>query len=147
MTVLVEWLQANETALWWLGGFSVLVFVVTLIAVPLLVVRIPADYFEYPGRRRHTVIPRHSVWGILILVFKNILGLLLLLAGVAMLALPGQGIITILVALTLLNFPGKYRLERWMISRGPVLRAVNWFRQRHGCATFDPDQWEGWSGS
>lgn len=143
MAALIEWLQANETMLWWLGGFSGLVFVTTLIMVPFLIARIPADYFEH-SRRVNALIPRHSAWGIVILIFKNILGILLLLAGIAMLALPGQGMITVFVALTLLNFPGKYRLERWVVSRKPILRTVNWFRRRHGCATFDPGTWENW---
>jgi hypothetical protein len=32
----------------------------------------------------------------------------------------------------LMNFPGKYRFERWLISRGPLLKIVNRFRQKHG---------------
>jgi len=63
---------------------------------------------------------------------KNILGLVLVAAGVVMLFLPGQGLLTIFLGIVLMNFPGKYRLERYIVSRGPVLRGVNWIRRRAG---------------
>jgi hypothetical protein len=58
------------------------------------------------------------------------LGAILVAAGLAMLMLPGQGILTILIGLGVMNFPGKYRLERWIISRPTVLKAVNWIRSK-----------------
>ena len=64
------------------------------------------------------------------LVAKNIAGLIFILAGMAMLVLPGQGLISILLGLSLTNFPGKYRLERFLISRPAILRSVNWIRRK-----------------
>ena len=52
--------------------------------------------------------------------------------GIAMLVLPGQGLLTIVVGIVLLNFPGKYRLERWLATRSPVWRSLNWLRRRAG---------------
>ena len=49
-----------------------------------------------------------------------------------MLVLPGQGILTIIVGLVLMDFPGKYGAERWAVSRGPVLPAINWIRAKAG---------------
>jgi len=60
-------------------------------------------------------------------------------AGIIMLVLPGQGIFTILIGIMLLNFPGKYRLERWIVARRPVLRSINWLRRRAGRAPLVPD--------
>ena len=132
MTFLIEWFQANDTALWWLGGVSVVTFVGTLVMVPVMVIRIPFDYFSHP-ERHPTFVYRYGVLlGTLLLMLKNLIGIVLLLAGIAMLVLPGQGLLTIFVSLTLLNFPGKYRLERWVISRDPVFRSVNWIRRRRG---------------
>jgi hypothetical protein len=65
-------------------------------------------------------------------VAKNLLGYILIVAGILMLVLPGQGTWTIVVGIMLLNFPGKYKLERWIVSRGPVLRSINWVRRRAG---------------
>jgi len=45
--------------------------------------------------------------------FKNLLGVLLFMLGLIMLVTPGQGILTLLFGLMLMNFPGKYRVERW----------------------------------
>ena len=61
---------------------------------------------------------------------KNLLGLLIILVGVAMLLLPGQGILTILIGLMLLDFPGKRRLERRLVQQPSVWRALNWMRAK-----------------
>lgn len=128
----LAWLQAHEGLLWGVGGVSLFMFVATLAAVPVIVARIPADYFMRYEHRPRLIRRRLPVVGLIVLVLKNLLGLLLLLMGVAMLVLPGQGLLTIVIALTLLNFPGKYRLERWVVSRPPVFRAINWVRRRRG---------------
>ena len=60
------------------------------------------------------------------------LGAIFIVAGIAMIFLPGQGAITILIGITLTDFPGKYRLERWLVTRRPILRSINWLRERRG---------------
>ncbi|WP_225741692.1 PGPGW domain-containing protein [Halospina sp. K52047b] len=130
--MLVRWFERHETFLWALGGVSLLMFVATLVAVPFVIARIPSDYFTRPRRRRYLLQGRYPLLGLLALILKNLLGLILLLAGIAMLVLPGQGLLTILISLTLLNFPGKYRLERWVVERPAVFRSINWIRRRWG---------------
>ena len=120
----VSWLEANQTVLWWIFAASAAMFMAGLIGMPILLVRMRRDYFV---RRR----PR-EVAGWTVLIIKNFVGLTLLLAGIAMLVLPGQGLITILVAISLLNFPGKRRLERRIVSQPSVLRAINWIRSKAG---------------
>ncbi len=63
---------------------------------------------------------------------KNLLGGVLVVLGLVMLLTPGQGLLTLLIGLMLMNFPGKYRLERWLVTRPGVLRALNWLRARQG---------------
>jgi hypothetical protein len=135
---MLEWVTNNETALLWLAAFSVISFVGTLAIVPVLIIRIPCDYFAHT--RRHRWDPweyRHPFmrWGLLI--GKNLLGWVVILLGIAMLVLPGQGVLTILIGMILINFPGKYRLERWFVTRGPVLKAINLIRQRSGREPLD----------
>jgi hypothetical protein len=65
---------------------------------------------------------------------RNVLGCALVAAGIAMLVLPGQGILTILVGVMLLDFLGKPRLQRWLVARRPVLRTINGLRRRAGQA-------------
>jgi hypothetical protein len=128
----LEFLHVNETALFVLGVISLLTFFGTLVIVPWLVARIPFDYFALEERRVLPWSGRHMLIRWLLLIGKNLLGGVLLVMGIAMLVLPGQGLLTMLVGLVLLNFPGKYRLERWFVQRRPVLNSVNWLRRRSG---------------
>jgi hypothetical protein len=129
---LVHWIAGNEPVLLWLAAASLAAFIVTLIAVPWWLARIPPDYFTGTGQQRRAATVRHPVVRTMEMIGKNLLGFVFLLAGVAMLVLPGQGVLTILVGIILVNFPGKWRLERWIVSRGIVLRSINWLRRREG---------------
>jgi hypothetical protein len=67
-----------------------------------------------------------------LLAGKNVLGGVLIVAGLLMLLVPGQGLLTIAVGLVLTDFPGKFRLERWLMRRRSVWRSINWLRRRAG---------------
>ncbi len=129
---MIEWIQTHAAATWWLAGLSVLAFVATLIIVPIIVVRIPADYFEHSSRHPALRTDQPFVVRALLLTAKNVLGVFLVVAGIAMLVFPGQGLLTIAIGLILLDIPGKYYVERWIVARKPVLRAINWLRRRAG---------------
>ncbi len=124
---IMTWFEAHESLFWWLTISSALAFIGTLIVVPLLLIRMPADYFT---RQRPYYHGRHPIIHWTILISKNLLGIIFLLSGIAMLFLPGQGIITILMAISLLNFPGKRYLEQQLICLPGILATVNKIRQR-----------------
>lgn len=112
----------------WLAALSVAMFLFTLLLVPILVARIPEDYFCHPNR---VVAPvRHPLLRIIVSALKNLLGALLVLSGLIMLVTPGQGLLTLLLGLMVMNYPGKYQLERWLIRRLHLLPALNWLRKR-----------------
>jgi hypothetical protein len=116
--------------IWWLGILSIMTFVISLFLIPFLVVRIPADYFLFEKRqsmRKKAGSPRIAIWVIL----KNLVGACFILAGMAMLVLPGQGLLTILIGVMMTNFPGKFALERSLVRSRTVLRAMNWIRRRN----------------
>ena len=123
----MEWIQNHETLAWWLFVVSVTSFALTLIAVPVTLVRLSPDYFISSRHSRHSRSSSvsHPVIRTLWELTKFILGLTLVVIGILMLVLPGQGIITILIGIMLLRFPGKYRLERWILSRERVFRSAN----------------------
>jgi hypothetical protein len=125
-----EWVQTHKTALWWVAAGSAVAFAVTLAVVPWLVVRIPSDYFAHGKRHRTPWADHHPVVRVALLAGKNLVGCVFIVAGILMLVLPGQGMLTILVGMVLLDFPSKFAIERWVVSRRPVLRSVNWLRQR-----------------
>lgn len=132
MAALLDWIRANEVALGWLSAASVLMFVGSLVAIPWLVVRIPADYFVH---HRHMVDrwqPRHPALRLLFLVAKNVCGAVLVLAGIAMLFLPGQGILTIVLGLMFMDFPGKFAVEQRLTRQHQILAAMNWMRVKVG---------------
>ena len=126
--MILEWIRIHEVPFWWIGILSMATFVGTLIVIPILVVRIPADYFKLEKQDPDRYHGKHPGTRIIGLVLKNIIGIMFVLAGLAMLLLPGQGLVTILIGITLMNFPGKYALERRIVQQPTVLRAINWMR-------------------
>ena len=137
LELILEWILSQATTLWWLLGISTFAFVATLIAVPAFVIRIPSDYFSRSTQptteweRQH---PRVRALGIGV---KNIVGLILILMGIVMLIIPGQGFLTITIGLMLTDFPGKYRLVRWLASRKQIMTAMNMLRERAGKKPLD----------
>ncbi|MBN2570110.1 MAG: hypothetical protein JXB42_11830 [Deltaproteobacteria bacterium] len=127
------WIQTHEMLFFGIAGISLVVFAGALAAVPWVVVRIPEDYFS--GRRRPRMSTMHRdrpVAWLLLQIGKNLAGVVFVLSGIIMLALPGQGILTILLGIALMNFPGKFRFERWLVTRGSTLRFINHLRRARG---------------
>lgn len=124
---MTQWFEQYSTVLTWLGAISVVAFVATLVAIPWLVSRIPQDYFSSPTRSS----PHHTRSWVFVLL-KNILGLVFVTAGILMLVLPGQGILTIVLGLSLLDFPRKRPLIRWLVSKPTVYRPLDWLRRKTG---------------
>lgn len=127
-----DWIYNNEVLAWWLLVISIFSFLATLIAIPVILIRLPDDYFSSPDRHRIPWQSRNRFLRLPLLILKNLLGVIFILLGVLMLVLPGQGLLTIIIGLVLLEFPGKYRVERWAVNRPTVLGAINWVRNRAG---------------
>ena len=127
---ILQWLNDNGDLVGRLGGLSLLTFIVSLVLIPVFVAGLPADYFTHPRRLHDYAGDRHPFLHHLGIVLKNLLGVMLVGAGMAMLVLPGQGILTMLIGIVLLNFPGKRRLERRIASQPQVRRGIDWVRAR-----------------
>ena len=126
---LLSWLS-HPAVDWGLGIFSVLAVLVSVVLVPRFLATLPPDYL-----RADRQVPASSV---LVRVLRNLLGVVLVLLGVAMLVLPGQGLLTLLVGLLLVDFPGKPQLVRSLLSRPKVLSVVNKLRGHRGAAPLSP---------
>jgi hypothetical protein len=123
-----HWADANGVLLGWLFVGSLASLVLCALLLPAMVLRLPANYFA--SSRDEQPVPRPAfAW--FLRIGKNVLGLVFLLAGVAMLLLPGQGVLTILIGLMLLNFPGKRGLERRIVGRPMILKLLNRMRVKH----------------
>jgi hypothetical protein len=129
---LLDWGKANDTLLWWLFAASVATFALTPIVAGWALVRLPRDYFTNEHRRPLGSWTRKPALRVALLAGKNVLGVVLIVAGLLMLLVPGQGLLTIAVGLVLTDFPGKFRLERWIAKRPSVWRSINWLRRRAG---------------
>lgn len=127
---IISFFEAHSTLVWALTAGSLALFVLLVVAAPWLIVRMPADTLTAPKRRRAFAADSHPVIRAVVFVVRNALGVILVIAGFAMLLTPGQGVLTLLAGLMLTTLPGKRRLLRWILSRRTVLRAVNAIRRR-----------------
>ncbi len=124
---MLDWFKEHETFMLWLSGASAVVFVASMILVPVILVKLPADFFLKEKREKKAQRKKSST---ALKIARNIAGGILILLGLAMLVLPGQGLLVILLGIVLTDFPGKYRIERWIISRKKILSTANWLRQK-----------------
>lgn len=107
-----------------------LAVVASVLLVPRFLASLPADYLQ---AKWHA--PPKSA---LLRVARNLLGVVLVLLGIAMLLLPGQGLLTLLVGLLLVDFPGKHRLVTRLLSRPKVLSVVNTLRAHKNAPPLAP---------
>ena len=115
----------------WGVAIFVAAFLISLAVTVVLLIRIPETYFlDRPTDANGSRVDRVP-WGPL-RVLKNILGVLVIGAGVVMLITPGQGVLTILIGIMLLDFPGKRRWERKLIRRPRINQTINRIRARFG---------------
>jgi hypothetical protein len=125
---LTNWFMAHANLLWIMGSISLVMFVGTILALPLIIIYLPARFFNpsaYAARRSENGL---STWRLCWLVLKNVLGAGLILAGLVMLVLPGQGLVTLLIGLSLVAFPGKRRLVCRLLRQPGVLGFINRIR-------------------
>ncbi len=116
----------------WLGVLSAVTFIGSLLIVPWLILQMEPKYFirhRLEVKQRHR---RHPMVSIMLLIVRNTVGLLLLAAGLAMLVLPGQGILTLLIGLSCMDFPGKHQLMEKAVQNRKVQRSLNWIRRKGG---------------
>ncbi len=112
----------------WLGSISFLVFIFSLISIKWLVALIPSDYFIENKRNKYQ--SSYPLTWLISIIIKNIVGYILIIGGILMLVLPGQGLFTIIIGLMLSNYPGKYFIERKFIAIPSVLKTINWLRKK-----------------
>jgi len=127
----------SEEALLAIGVLSAVMFVGTLVAIPIILSRLPANYFQHDLEQvwmenYHPVLRKMGV------ICKNTVGLIFLLAGIAMLVLPGQGILTMVIGMSLLDFPGKRKLEHKLLTQPMVFKTMNAIRIKCSKPPFDP---------
>ncbi len=116
----------------WAAVIFLLMFVTSLAAVCLVIVLLPEPHLVDERPRLLADKPPLIRWAAI--VAKNVLGLIVVAVGVVLCipGIPGQGLLTILIGLMLLDIPGKRRLIHFLVRRPGVLRTLNWLRARFG---------------
>jgi|TARA_B100001142_G_scaffold330352_1_gene398437 hypothetical protein len=123
-----EFISTYKVNIILLGTVSFVIFVFSLISIKWLVALIPSDYFINRNSSKFKI-AYPSLW-LVSTIIKNILGYTLIIGGILMLFLPGQGLFTIFVGLLLSNYPGKFYLERKLIAMPKIYKTVNWLRKK-----------------
>lgn len=126
-------LLTYPAVLLWISGISLVLFLMSLAAVPWMVARIPTAYFHDLARQRPASGPRRLAVGIV----KNGVGGCLFLMGAIMLFIPGQGLLTMLVGLVLMEFPGKTAVIICLVRQKKIQFALNWIRDKKGAPPLD----------
>ena len=135
---MIDWLTRTINGwglTWWqvFGGavLFVVTFVISSAVVTFVLVKLPANYF-HSSHAREFLVERHPVLRAVGIFAKNLLGLALVVLGIIMAVpgVPGPGVLSILLGIMLLDFPGKRALETRIISRPRVNSAVNALRAR-----------------
>ncbi|WPE16951.1 PGPGW domain-containing protein [Candidatus Thioglobus autotrophicus] len=124
---LFEYFNQYEELLILVSLISAVVFVLTLLLTPYLLGLIASDYFTMENPHKLEI--KH-IGHIIAVIIKSVIGLALLLAGIIMLVTPGQGVISILLGLFLMEFPGKRKLELKIINHDPTFKTLNWLREK-----------------
>lgn len=134
----MEWLAEFWAGLTWgkilLGvGLMIISFAISLAAISLVMVKLPADYF-HPAYTHNFFADKHVVLRWTLLIVKNIVGVILILLGIVMMipGMPGPGVLTVLIGLIMTDIPSKRRLEGLIIKRPVILAAANNLRVRYG---------------
>lgn len=143
MAQINEWFETHLHILQLLGSCSLILLIITLVAVPVVVILLPTNYF---AMKRREPVHRSTQYNLLysgFVIVKNLLGVIVITTGLVLLIIPGQGIITILIGFALTNFPGKFAIERWIARQPKVSKTLNWIRNKVGKPPFEiPTQTE-----
>ena len=122
-----QWIS-KETLVWISIG-SGLGLLIGANAIPSIVIQMPDDSFSI-AKRQNSLDRKPAMVRVPLLILKNLLALVLILLGIAMLVLPGQGILSILLGVMLADFPGKLKLQQWILARPKIMESLNWLRRK-----------------
>ena len=135
---MMDWITQTVAAFTWRDAvIGLVLFIVTftgsIALVTLMLVRIPATYF-HSAHDRSLWVDRHRALRWSGMIMKNLIGFVLIILGIIMSlpGVPGQGILTILLGLMLLDVPGKRSLEQKLVKRPKVLQSINRLRGKFG---------------
>ena len=124
----IQWFANHPEVLIGMGISSIFIFLISILGISWFIAQIPEDYFLRSKRQPSKWREQKPILRFVVMFGKNLIGLSLIIGGLLMLVLPGQGLLTIVTGLLLVNYPGKYKLEQKLSSMPSIFRALNWIR-------------------
>ncbi len=105
---------------------SVVFFLVGSLGTYIWLLKIPSDYFRKKERNESWIVK----------VMRNLLGLILVLLGILMLFMPGQGLITIFVGLYISDTKVTRSLRERFLKNKKIQRGLDSIRRKHNKKEF-----------
>ena len=108
-------------------------FIVNLAIVTFILVKLPTDYFKKNRKTKFWAGPRPAVHAAKV-IGKNLLGVLLVAVGIVLSlpGVPGQGLLTVLLGVMLVDFPGKRTVEQKLLKRPAIRNGITRLREKFG---------------
>ena len=129
-----DWISDNYRVIQWIGLVSVVLFFLSLFILRCVIVRLPDDYFviDYPASNKHS----GNLIDLALRVAKNLFGFLLIICGIILLFIPGQGLVTIVLGAWIIDLPWIIKIKRKFVYSRLVKGALNWIRSKNGVSLF-----------
>ncbi len=114
-------------------GIFAATFLLNLAIVSFILIKLPADHFRKNHKEKFWA-GRSPALRMAAVIGKNILGWFLVALGIVLSlpGVPGQGLLTVLLGIMLVDFPGKDRLEQKLLHRPAIKNSINKLRVRFG---------------
>lgn len=132
----VSFTQTFQSVLPFFAGLSVITFCISLLCIPWLVSKLPQNYFQNPKNRKETIASQSTISAPIVFLLRNLIGFVLFTAGIAMLFLPGQGIITMIIGIGVMSFPYKQYLIYRATRPTSIQSTMDWIRKKTGKDSF-----------
>ena len=126
-----DWISDYNQIIQWAGIVSVFLFFLSLFLLRYVILRMPEDYFITASSISKN--PQK----IIVRVAKNAVGFLLTICGIILLFTPGQGMITILIGLCLIDLAIVNQFKKKIINNSKVQKALNWIRTKKSVKPFN----------
>jgi len=126
----LNYFEELESLLQLLAVLSLLTFAVSLVCIPLLVARLPRNYFLHRSDLGNSPSATISIGTVIVMLLRNLIGLALVAAGILMLFLPGQGVITMVIGIAVMSFPYKRKLLVGLTRPVSVRKSLDWLRRK-----------------
>ena len=129
-----DWISDNYRVIQWVGLVSFLLFFLSLFILRYVIVRLPDDYFviDSPDSNKHS----GNLIDLALRVAKNLFGFLLIICGIILLVIPGQGLVTIVLGAWIIDLPWIIKIKRKFVYSRFVKRALNWIRSKNRISLF-----------